>query len=376
MLKKLFYLILSPLLIIAKLMPKKSNLWIFGSWYGHRFADNSKYLFEYVKHNYKDIKPIWLTHEKEIYWHLKNKEYEVAYIYSLKGFWVSARAQIAFCTQSLSDLNRWGINKAIVVQLWHGHPNKKNATTINRKEKLGFLGELLAPSETFDYVIGSNKSSGRLRAHSFNLNESKAIISGYPRNDIILKSNYKKEKKIIIGLFPTYRPYEYDFFAGLKFEEWEWHLEKMDAELWVKLHPSEQDIKHIKELKNVKIISSKVDINELLNQIDILITDYSSIYFDYLLLNRPIIFSCFDLNKYIEYTGGFWDEYSSRAGVMTLNWTQVLEEINGIIEKGLDPYVSLREKEIKRTFKYIDTDNRKRLVEKMISISKDFTSEN
>ena len=79
---------------------RKSNLWLFGSWRGEKFSDNSKALYEYVLKNEKDIHPIWITKNKKVYESLKTKHYPVMMNSSLKATYYMLRA--GFCCGSLS----------------------------------------------------------------------------------------------------------------------------------------------------------------------------------------------------------------------------------------------------------------------------------
>ena len=51
----------------SQLVPKKKKLWVFGAWNGKKYGDNSKYLFEYINLNGTEIRPIWLTQNKQAY---------------------------------------------------------------------------------------------------------------------------------------------------------------------------------------------------------------------------------------------------------------------------------------------------------------------
>ena len=94
-------------------------------------------------------------------------------------------------------------------------------------------------------------------------------------------------------------------------------LNKYDIKLILKPHPQEEEliINYFKNysMKNMLILKSKhlnkfqIDFYELLNSGDILITDYSSIFYDFLLLNKPIFFVPVDIEKYKKLIGVFWN---------------------------------------------------------------------
>ena len=81
----LVYIINLPLYYISYLLPKNKNVWIFGSWFGEKYADNSKALFEFVNKHDKEILAVWLTQSKTVFRDLNQKGLNVYYTYSLFG---------------------------------------------------------------------------------------------------------------------------------------------------------------------------------------------------------------------------------------------------------------------------------------------------
>jgi len=75
--KAFFYLIMDFVWLISDLGPKDKNLWVFGSWFGNKFADNSKYLYLYVKRHHLEIRAIWLTCNLELVKKPCRKKHEV-----------------------------------------------------------------------------------------------------------------------------------------------------------------------------------------------------------------------------------------------------------------------------------------------------------
>ncbi|MCP5462729.1 MAG: CDP-glycerol glycerophosphotransferase family protein [bacterium] len=65
--------------------PKKKNLWVFGAWFGEKFSDNSKYLFQYIATNHPEIQAVWLTKNKQTFNFLRKQGFECYYLPSAKG---------------------------------------------------------------------------------------------------------------------------------------------------------------------------------------------------------------------------------------------------------------------------------------------------
>lgn len=113
-------------------------------------------------------------------------------------------------------------------------------------------------------------------------------------------------------------------------------MRKNNIILLLKLHPAEEHvvINNLKNSENIKIITNymlyekQIDLYEILNGCDILITDYSSIYFDYLLLDRPIIFVPVDLSEYKENRGFLLEPYDDwTPGPKCLSQVELENEI-------------------------------------------------
>ena len=72
--------------LISFLIPKKRNLWVFGSWFGQKYADNSKYLFEYINNNHTDIETVWLSTSRKTIETIRSKGFSAVITFSFKGF--------------------------------------------------------------------------------------------------------------------------------------------------------------------------------------------------------------------------------------------------------------------------------------------------
>src|SRR5690606_3485094 len=109
-----------------------------------------------------------------------------------------------------------------------------------------------------------------------------------------------------------------------KFNE---YLHKNNILLVIKRHPFDKT--HFQSLSNIKDYSDNiVDVQELLVCTDILITDYSSVFFDFSLTNRPIIFYAYDYNEYLENCRGmYFDYYKEMLGPFARNESELLHLI-------------------------------------------------
>jgi len=247
----------------------------------------------------------------------------------------------------------------INVQLWHGFPLKGLSYMSNYlKEEKKKANQ--REWEKISSIISYSKTYNTLMNACYGVNGDKYVITGMPRNDLLLSSNGKKilseilnidliGKKVIFYM-PTFRKtifgqengvadkfnildlngYGHKFFDNF--------LEQNNIVLILKYHPFhvEQVKKHIqnKKINNLYILEDnylrdkKTDLYEVVNAADLLITDYSSIYFDYLLLNRPIIFTPLDLEEYDKNRGFLLEPYDFWApGPKCYTLEQLTEEI-------------------------------------------------
>lgn len=374
-LQKLFiYIINLPLYYISKLIPKSKKIWIFGAWFGEKYADNSKYFFEYVNNHDPTIKAIWLTKNKETLKLVRKKGYKAYYSYSIKGYWITMRAYLSFVSTGISDVNRF-VFTGKCINLWHGIPLKKigyDDRITNKILKKRSIKEIVFPFirkyEFFYKIIASSKTDANLYRSAFNKKISNIWITGLPRNDVFFnKKHYTEEFNIIY--MPTHRK-EGEFDVNKLFlnniNDINHFLKGINAILYIKLHYYHMKNMQNLNYSNIKMIFDKdieQDIYTNINSFDILITDYSSIYFDYLLSNKPIIFAPFDLEEYLKKDREFYFDYNEvTPGPKCKNWNEVLEWINKF--KNNPQLYEEERKKIRNMFhKYQDGQNSKRVYE-------------
>ncbi|SEO24372.1 CDP-glycerol glycerophosphotransferase, TagB/SpsB family [Amphibacillus marinus] len=173
----------------------------------------------------------------------------------------------------------------------------------------------------FDHVVVGSDQMANIFKQSFGIEEAKMLKTGIPRTDFffdLVKLNEAKlsvtknypainGKKVLLYA-PTFRDAE---LSGAKL-----HLDLAlmkqqlgnDYLLMLKLHPAVQNKIELGQDSFIVHVANDQDINDLLTITDLLITDYSSIPFEFSLLNKPMVFYCYDLEAY-EQERGFWSDY-------------------------------------------------------------------
>lgn len=366
-------------LIISLFIPKSEKIIVVGSWFGKRFADNSKYSFVYVNQNKERLgidKIIWITRSNLIKEELNKQGFNVYKAWSIQSIWYHFRAKIHLIDQSVIDINPFFSVRSKRINLWHGFPLKKIGNFIgNGDKKKSSKGNLYLNSllKMFFrgcwgdyYVLATSDFSANILGEAFAIPNEKMIISGYPRNyeavvnkpvlhvsenekvylDLVTKA--KKEGNKVIGYFPTFRDKRETLIFGTKEpEELQILLDffqNSNIKVIGKFHFAGKNdtFSEIHDHEALINLPSNNDLYTFLREIDILITDYSSIYFDFLLWNKPIIFFPYDLDYYRDEDRGLIFDYEEfTPGPKAYN----IEELKNLLSIGIDELNSSYQKQ-------------------------------
>jgi CDP-glycerol glycerophosphotransferase len=385
MIKKVFfYILMLPLFWIEKIIPKSDNIWVFGAWFGLKYSDNSKFLFEYINHNYPQIRSIWICKDKNLVLSIREKGFHAFYYLDIIGIYYALRARCAFYTHSKnSDLIHFiDASRCLLVQLWHGTPLKKigfddlifssKSSCLDRVKQ--FIFPFLKEVSTLAFA---ESSEDKTRFESaFRLNKKNIYITGYPRNDVFYKYDSHPNEKNKIIYMPTFRGSigEYfDIFERFGFNIYKLNelMKKIDSIFYIKTHPvnklSDSMLLKFDDCHNIEIYE-KDDVYEDINSFSLLITDYSSIFFDFLLKNKPIIFAPFDIDAYMSSDREFYYRYEDvTPGPKCKNWDDVCFWIEKFSIS--QDYFDNKRNEIKKRFhRYQDGKNSERIYRSLFNL--------
>ena len=287
------------------------------------YSDNARSFYEYlIKKKYnKRYKIYWFVNNANEF---KNRETDNVYFLTmwkdgtkktffqwLRYFWIAKNAKyLIFSNRNLVRVNR----KTKTVCINHGIAIK---SIKNRR---------MIPLDV-NYRVDASEFCAHLVMDQQGLKREQVIVVGNPRNDVIFnKTNvdkklieFKKYKKIILWL-PTFRKsYHSDrvdsthefplgipiIYSSKMLDDMNNYLKKLNVVIILKLHPAQDlSVFKAKSLSNIIILDDKyliskdVELTELYKITDALITDYSSVYVDYLLTQKPIGFTVDDFNDY------------------------------------------------------------------------------
>lgn len=318
-----------PLYFISFLFPRNKKKWVIGNHIG--FAGNSKYLFIYVQKEQVGKKCYWIASSRKEAKQIRSLGFTAFYKWSFKGLFHCLTAKTYIFSSHLTDINFWTSARTRSVNMWHGVGIKKIEfeLSVGSGKKIydekNIISRIYLP-QIFRKPNIFLTTSPLMREHfkrCFRITDKECFQCGYPRNDIFFWNKEKltdfiskyenvHSQKLVEKLqtynksylyMPTWRETRVDFItaAGFDFEKLN-HILKGKNELFLlKLHPATNlDLNQLKGLTNIVIVDKNVDIYPVLPFTDVLITDYSSIYYDYLLLeNHDIILFPFDYNDYI-----------------------------------------------------------------------------
>lgn len=332
-----------------KLFPVNKNIILFESNLGRNYTGNPKAIYEeMVKQGLdskyrcyfilEDMKTTIPGKGKKI----KRSRLRYFFLFAVAGVWVSD-----------SRLPKYLIKRdqCRYIQTWHGTPLKKLALDMDSVYMAGvstldsYKRNFLNNAQTWDYLISQNHYSTEIFRRAFAFDKD-ILEVGYPRNDILFQKNNEEDirkLKIDLGLpldkriilyAPTWRDNEfygkgrYKFNPALDFSMLQAEL-KEDTVLIVKYHYLIMDVIDWSPYKDfVYSYDINHDIASLYLVSDMLITDYSSVMFDYSILQRPMLFYCYDLDKYKDTLRGFYFDFLEEApGPVVLTTDKLIEEI-------------------------------------------------
>lgn len=302
-----------------------SHIWLFSSTDNSHYNYNSRYLFEYVKENLPEITPLFVINDPELRNSLSSKYGKQYFIEteSIQGIRQALSAGVWFTSAGLPAYGTGLHKKRLIINLWHGVPLKKIALLDPNLKKAARIYFKKIFSENYTCILTTSHELIPLMARSFAVSEDKIKVWGQPRNDGLFQKNDCRE--ILGQLFPdlpeytktvlyapTFRDYgQIQLFPFKDFdqEQLETFLEEKNMLLFIRTHVAEQGSAAPYLGKRIRFLGNEQaeDVTGILNIFDCLITDYSSIYIDYLLTDKPMVFLPYDRQQYLDGRGMNFD---------------------------------------------------------------------
>lgn len=350
-LKKILKSLFVPLSVLNKAIKKQPDRVFFYSNLG--FRDNVRAVYDYMIENglNESFKITVATNEFEAF---KNKApNNVEFVGLKKGIFAFLKSK--YCFYSFGKYPIKPSKEQCVVNLWHGMPLK----AIGRLEK----GSENEDQNFFTKVIATSPFFADIMCRAFGAGKDQALITPQPRCDEFLKDTPKPEfladyDKVVIwmptfmsssrlnrtdGYYEEVAPFDSFFLEKLCPI-----LEKNNILLIIKPHPMDDAVLTRRPFKNILFVTDNelskknMSLYSLLKYTDALITDFSSIYFDYLYFDRPIAFACPDADEYKENRGFVVDDIAGLMPGYHINSSSEFLEFLQSVSDGQDVYEKQR----------------------------------
>lgn len=335
----------------SRFYKRDKDLWVFGEWFGNRCCDNSLYLANHVAQNHPQIKVVWIAKKNAdlcmLHPGIRTMEMDTP-----EAQEVLHRAGVVVMNQGLCDFAsevNYDCDGALTVNLWHGVPWKQIGTdvlhaTSTPKKLYGYYLQWLQRSDV--YLATSDDFQNIFRKKYF-AKKNGVILSGYPRNSIFYSpetvaacreravqklcvANPELDGNVkIITYMPTFRDNTQEVFSFGQLAEnarLREMLEKHNAVIVQRAHfvtsqrGGDRAGERYERITSLDGITSQ----ELLAASDMLITDYSSCFFDFLMLDRPILHHLYDYEYYANQDRGL---YYKKEEVACGDVSQTVEEL-------------------------------------------------
>lgn len=334
------------ILLISYLTPRQRSKWVVGNARG--FDNNTKYFFLHAKEALGKKSCYWISKNRRSLAAVRALGFKAYHPASLMGLYHLLTAGVYVYDIRVSALNVWTRGRAKQVNLWHGVGIKNVEFKIfsDKPQEIPFLDRLRHPASYVkpDLFLSTSPMMTRHFAECFRIPESRCVESSYPRCEIFswpeekllsfirrhespetqaLAERLRKSGRTYIYM-PTWRVSRgKDFLreAGFDLDVLEKALEAAGALFLFKLHPFTKLTVDTSAYKHILFLDCRMDIYPLQPFTDVLITDYSSIYYDYLLIpGKEILLFPFDYEDYVatDHDLAFdFDEYTPGERVTT-----------------------------------------------------------
>lgn len=348
---------------------RSNQIWVFIGWHrtpaGEVFTDNTKYAYLHASAQEPEVTAVWLAKDRTLARTMQAAGLRSYYQFSLPGIWYALRAGVTVIDAYLYAWNYAFVGRSYLVQLLHGKGMK---ATGYLRANLRDHDLICYPSQAVTQMVGDDFKRGACQE-----------ITGYPRSDAVLGAEMSgqeidahadtiaslQDKRAhgtkIIWYAPTFRRGQADFPVSeiLDLPELTHLAEQHNWHIIISLHPKYRGQQAADTTSCVTMLEQQ-DFFQLFHYVDVLVTDYSSSFTDFLLLNRPIIFYPYDLDTYLKNEGILIDYDQETPGPKVRN----AQELHLAITQQLqhDTHAAARVTARARYHDHADTGNSARVI--------------
>ena len=363
-LKKLLYLTSFIFKFIDFYWPKKLDIIIFGSNNGFFMSGSPKYFYEYIQATNQSYRVFfYLPFQEKGIWS------QIRYIISFAPVFFSAKALVSSHPPFDFVPFSWSKRKYLI-NTGHGIPLKCMSFCDPGASKSS-LRDVLRMNDLTSFNLVASSLEAALITRCFLLDPRKIIFTGHPRNDHLVRCIRKDIVRKILPNLPAYstlilycptyrRNNSIRFFPFDEFNSNHLNLFLEEHRIVILTRGHVQNNTTENAFQNSRIIELGQDllheINDIFPEVDILITDYSSIFFDFLVCNKPCIFIPYDREEYVLNVGLLFDDYDYwTPGKKVYTYPEFIGSIEEILS-GHDEFKTRRE-DLRALFHYYQTEN-------------------
>lgn len=336
--------------VFDSVLPVREDFWCFCTWQrSPHTLDNPRAVFEEVKDD-PSIRKIVLQKDSETPPAREGANVHFVPAESFAGAYYLARSGVVLIGYALfavsSYSHRLDGGRHAIIQLWHGIPLKRIGHL--------FPGEDFWSRETHRYAatVCSSERDREIMASAFSpIPPERVWLTGLPRNSLLLgeesrlPADYREhlgsldrqlDGRRLVLYAPTWRddPESLYVFSLQEEAELEALLADHDAVLGIRGHSnvrSHEAYSRRDRSGSIISVNDVPDVSVVLRRTDVLITDYSSIYIDFLLTERPIVHFAYDLDDYREERGFLYEPEEAFAGPTPRTFGELLQDLDEVL---------------------------------------------
>ncbi|MBH0350678.1 teichoic acid biosynthesis protein B [Bacillus thuringiensis] len=318
------------------------------------YGENLIFIYEEMKRQNIDCEVVFLykstcKYEVKNYPDVKAVAFETKnIIQTIKAIYHLATSRYVIIDNYFGSLSTIRFKKRVeCIQIWHAAGAFKKfgllAPAFKKRNKYA-QNRFLRVYKNFHKIVVGSDALAEIYMQAFDMTEKNILRTGIPRTDLFFNEEKKqnlipsfwhrnpdlKEKKVLLYA-PTFRDKELNDFELHLDVDALYEVLKDEYILIIKLHPAIRNNLQYKESYKGFLYdySSYPNINDLFLVTDILITDYSSVPFEFCLLNKPMIFFAYDLKRYGKKRGIIGDYISDIPGPIAYNSSEIIAAIQG-----------------------------------------------
>lgn len=319
-----YYHVMNTVFNSMKLLVKTDErLILFNSYAGRKFDDSPRAIFELMRKDerFKGYRFIWAFHEPQLYEPENAGKIKTD---TPEYFKTALQAKVWVSNSSFERGLHFKNRKTFFLNTWHGTPIKKMGSDIEKNQSFGAKS-----MDTIDVMMAQSDFDVEVFSRSFSLPKERFLKAGLPRNDILARYTEEERKafreklhipeyKKVILYCPTFREYEKDadgIVLSLPMNPERWEKELGDEYvLLFRAHYEVAKAMGIKESDFLRNVTDYPSLNDLMIASDLLISDYSSVFIDYSIMDKPMLHYTYDYDKYSAMRGMYFDIRSYLSG--------------------------------------------------------------